>query len=316
MLAASAVVVLAAGARAEPSAFAALTSPILFRGDAATAYRDPTAVYADGWFRLFFTLVRIDPDGRIYSTCAWSKSRDLAHWTEPHSFTPRDPGLNFGSPGDIVRFGDTWVLCLQTYPRPNGEPYGNADSRLWALRSRDLETWDAPELLRVKGPDVPREKMGRMIDPYLIEERAKPGTWWCFYKTGAAWSRDLRVWTPDHQRPPGENICIVPDGAEYVMFYSPANGIGVRRSPDLRTWRDEGTFTLGQASWPWAQGRLTGGFVLDLRGEPSVGKALLFFHGSDYPEHSPKGGFDNFASIGVAWSADLKTWTWPGRKSK
>lgn len=37
----------------------------------------------------------------------------------------------------------------------------------------------------------------------------------------------------------------------------------------------------------------------------------MFDHGSDFPEHSPRGGFDNFASIGLAWSDDLKTRTWP-----
>jgi hypothetical protein len=301
-------------AEAEPLPLEKLASAVLFRGDATTAYRDPAAVYHDGWFRLFFTLVKTESDKRVFSYCAWSKSRDLANWSKPRIFTPRDQNLNFGSPGNIVRHGGEWVLCLQTYPRPNGERFGNADSRLWTMRGTDLETWGAPELLRVKGPDVPREKMGRMIDPCLIEERVDPGKWWCFYKTGAAWSRDLRVWTPDRQRPPGENICVIPDGADYVMVYSPDNGMGVRRSKDLMDWRDEGVLTLGQADWPWAQGRLTAGFVLDLRGEATVGKALMFFHGSDYPENSPKGGFDNFASLGLAWSGDLKAWEWPGKR--
>ena len=29
--------------------------------------------------------------------------------------------------------------------------------------------------------------------------------------------------------------------------------------------------TLGQENWPWARGRLTAGFVLDLRSGPAVG---------------------------------------------
>jgi len=41
--------------------------------------------------------------------------------------------------------------------------------------------------------------------------------------------------------------------------------------------------------------------------DPRVGKALMFFHGSDFPEGDPRGGFDNFASIGLAWSNDLKS---------
>jgi hypothetical protein len=304
----------AGDARAEPVSLGALDSPVLFRGDATTAYRDPAAVYVDGWFHLFFTLVKVEGDGKPYSFVAWSKSRDLLSWSPPQVFTPRDRRLNYGSPGSLVRVGGEWLLCLQTYPRPNGERYGNADSRLWTMRSRDLEAWGEPELMRVKGPGVPQERMGRMIDPCLVEDAADPGAWWCFYKTGAARSRDLRTWTPEPQRPPGENPCVIRDGAEYVMAYAPANGVGLRRSADLRVWREEGVLTLGQQAWPWARGRLTGGFLLDLRRDPAVGKVLLFFHGSDFPEEDPRGGFDTFASVGVAWSDDLKTWRWPQRE--
>jgi len=147
--------------------FGAFTSPILFKGDAVTAYRDPAAVYHKGEFHLYFTLVKTEPDGKIFSYTAWSKSANLAHWTEPRIFTPRDHGLNFCAPGNIIRFRDQWVLCLQTYPRPKGEKYGNRDCRVWIMRSNDLENWGPPERLMVKGPEVPVEKMGRLIDPYF-----------------------------------------------------------------------------------------------------------------------------------------------------
>jgi hypothetical protein len=300
-------------ATAQPD-WAALRSPVLFAGDATTAYRDPAAIFHDDWFRLFFTLVKIEPDRRVYSYTAWSKSRDLVHWTEPRIFTPRDQRLNYGSPGNIVRHGEDWVLCLQTYPRPNGEAYGNETSRLWTMRSRDLENWSEPRLLRVKGPEVPQEKMGRMIDPFLLASHDEPGKWWCFFKQNGvslAWSRDLENWTDVGGTPGGENACVIRDGRDYVLFHSPKNGVGVKRSPDLQEWRDTGLLTLGQTEWPWAQGRLTAGFVLDLRRDPRVGRALMFFHGSAYPEKDPRGGFDNFASIGVAWSDDLARWSWP-----
>ena len=196
---------------------ASIPSPVLFRGDAGTAYRDPAAMYQDGWFRVFMTVVKTDADKRVFSTVAWSKSRDLIHWTEPKIFTPLDPRLNYGSVGDIVRGGDEWVLCLQTYPRPNGEKYGNADWRIWTMRSRDLETWGPAELLRVKGPDVPDSAMGRMIDPYLLESKDEPGKWWCFFKQnglGMAWSRDLRNWTFAGHVSAGENPCIIVDRDE------------------------------------------------------------------------------------------------------
>ncbi len=292
----------------------AIPSPIVFRGNATAAFRDPAVIRHDGCFRLFFTLVRIEADGHPYSYLAWSKSGDLVRWSDPVLVTPRDRSLNYGSPGNIVRQGDDWVLCLQTYPRPGEEAYGNAASRIWTMRSRDLETWSEPELLRVKGPDVSREQMGRMIDPYLLEDKNEPGKWWCFYKQNGvsmSWSRDLKSWTYAGRTPAGENACVISDGGEYVLFHSPVNGVGVKRSVDLKEWRDERVLTLGQHAWPWAQGRLTAGFVLDLRRDPAVGKALMFFHGSDFPEKDPRGGFDNFASIGLAWSDDLKTWTWP-----
>jgi hypothetical protein len=305
-------------AEVERPSLSSLRSPVLFRGNAITAYRDPTAIYHDGWFRLFFTLVRIEPDQRPFSYLAASKSRDLRHWTEPVVLTPRDQSLNYGSPGNIVRFRDQWVLCLQTYPRPKGERYGNESARLWIMTSQDLETWSEPQLLRVKGPDVPREKMGRMIDPFLLEDRDEPGKWWCFFKqegVSLSYSRDLQDWTHVGNFRGGENACVIVDHGEYVLFHSPVNGIGIKRSKDLTHWRDDGLLTLGQAEWPWARGRLTAGFVLDLRTDPVMHKALMFFHGSDYPESDPRGGFDNFASVGIAWSDDLRVWSWPDGSS-
>ena len=97
-----------------------LTSPILLRGDAATAYRDPAAIYQDGVWHLFFTLMKTMPDGTVYSFLGMSRSRDLRQWSPPTTLTPADRTLNFGSPGSIVRYEGQWMLCLQTYPRPNG----------------------------------------------------------------------------------------------------------------------------------------------------------------------------------------------------
>ena len=164
--------------------------PRIFRGDGHSAFRDPAAVWHAGVFHLFSTWVEIEPDGQVFSYCATSRSRDLRTWTPPRKLTPRDNARDFGSPGSVVRDGTDWVLCLQTYPRPgnvfDGKPrYGNADARLWTMRSCDLETWRAPELLRVKGPDVPVGDMGRMIDPCLVRDDAACG--------GASTSRTARA---------------------------------------------------------------------------------------------------------------------------
>ena len=294
--------------------FSALATPIIFKGDATTAYRDPAVIYSDGVFHLYFTLAKIEPDGKPYLYTAWSRSTNLAQWTKPRIFTPRDLSLNFSSPGNVIRFRNEWVLCHQTYPRPNGQKHGSSDARVWTRRSRDLENWSEPELFRVKGPDVPQEKMGRMIDPFLLEDKDDPGKWWCFFKQNGAsmsWSRDLTNWTYSGRLEAGENVCVLVVAGEYVMFHSPGNGIGMKRSPDLKTWRDDGLITLGQKEWPWAKGRLTAGFVLDLKSDPLIGKYLMFFHGSG-PEDE-RTMFDSFASIGIAWSDDLKGWSWPGK---
>ncbi len=294
-----------------------LSSPLIFRGDASTAYRDPAAIYSNGWFYLYFTLTRIESDRQVFQYVAWSKSNDLRSWTPPVTLTPRDNRLNYSSPGDVVRFDNQWILCLQTYPRPHGERYGNEDARIWTMRSTDLEHWGPPELLRVKGPDVPIEKMGRIIDPFLLADKDDPGKWWCFFKqhgVSRSWSRDLRNWTFAGSVRGGENVSVVVSDNQYVMFHSPENGIGVKRSSDLKNWQNAGLLTLGQKDWPWARGRITAGFVLDARQVPAVGRYLMFFHGSRYPEEDPRGGFDNFASIGLAWSSDLQAWHWPGER--
>lgn len=294
--------------------FDSLTSPILFRGNETLAYRDPAVIYDSGTFHLFFTLVQTEEDGRVFLFVATSKSVDLVTWTTPRILTPKDRRLNYSSPGNIIRFAGRWILCLQTYPRPDGEKYGNAQARLFTMSSDDLETWSAPRLLRVKGPAVPEAAMGRMIDPFLVEDKDQPGKWWCFYKqdgVSISSSFDLEEWSYFGNVKAGENACVITDRDEYVLFHSPDNGIGIKRSRDLKHWRDEGIFFLGQNDWPWAAGRLTAGFVLDLRKEPDIGKALLFFHGSG-PEDE-RTLFDTHASIGLAWSDSLEGWCWPGK---
>jgi hypothetical protein len=77
----------------------------------------------------------------------------------------------------------------------------------------------------------------------------------------------------------GENPCVLVDGREYVLFYAPANGVGVNRSADLKEWREDGPpITLGQRDCPWAETRLTAGYVADLRQVPGVGRYVLVCH--------------------------------------
>jgi hypothetical protein len=240
----------------------------------------------------------------------------LVNWTTPKAFTPKDRTKNFSSPGNVIRDGREFVLCIQTYPTPRREDkYGDPTSRIWTMRSDDLEHWGPPELLRVEGPDIPETKMPRLIDPYLVRDKDVPGNWWCFYKKNGhvcySQSQDLKNWKPEGVAARGENPCVIVDEGEYVLLYAPETGIGVKRSKDLKTWRDAGLLALGAEQWDWARGRLTAGFILDLRKEPGIGKALLFFHGSRWPESDPR-GWSSWVSIGLAWSDDLRNWEWPG----
>ena len=296
--------------------FSQLTSPIIFRGDHKYAFRDPAAVYHNGAFYLFFTLSETATDGGYYNMTAFSTSSDLVHWTFPEIITPKDRNLNHSSPGNIIRFDGKWVICLQTYPTPNLETFGTKDSRIWMMRSSDLRNWSESELLRVKGNDVPREDMGRMIDPYLIEDAQEKGKWWCFYKQNGAsmsYSYDLKNWTYVGRARAGENVTVIRQDDEYVMFHSPSNGIGVKHSKDPKSWgADTELLTLGQEQWPWAQGRLTAATVIDLTEEPSVGKYIMFFHGST-KEGLKAHGAHGRASMAIAWSDDLVNWTWPGK---
>ncbi|MCG8307627.1 MAG: hypothetical protein MI975_09570 [Cytophagales bacterium] len=284
-----------------------------------TAFRDPAILFYDSTFYLYFTLVEIEPDGLIFSYTAQSRSKDLLNWTTPEKITPRDQFLNYSSPGNIIHYKDNWILCLQTYPRKNYTVeqmpgYGDQSSRIFTMKSTDLVDWDTPEILMVKGEDTPIEDMGRMIDPYIIEDKDARGKYWCFYKQNGvslSYSYDFENWTFFGSTSSGENVCVIIEGNEYVLFHAPRNGIGIKRSNYLINWKDdEQLLTLGQHKWPWAKGRITAGAVIKV--ENSAYPFIMFFHGSG-PLTEEEGDFDKNSSIGIAWSKDLKHWNWPGK---
>lgn len=282
-------------------------------GDTQTAYRDPAAVYYGGVYHLYFTYVD-NQAGGPYLYLAERSSRDLVNWSDMRLLSPRDKSLNYSSPGCVVRDGDEWVICFQSYCRENGEKFGNANSRLFTMRSKDLMSWSEPEMLCVMGPDVKREDMGRMIDPFLLRAG---GWWWCFFKQrGVSFSKskDLRNWTYIGRADAGENACVVPINGGYRLFSSPENGIRVMDSHDLMSWHiSMDDITLGQQEWDWAQGRLTAAFVMKTANDENLPRYAMFFHASRYPESV---AFDSHASIGIAFSDDLSAWTWPGKKCK
>jgi predicted GH43/DUF377 family glycosyl hydrolase len=300
--------------------FSTPESSVLFKGDSVTAYRDPMVFLNEGTFYLYFTLTEIEKNGKIYMYTAFSKSNNLKKWSPVMKLTPRNQALNYSSPGNIIHYKNEWLMCLQTYPRPDYTvaqmpKYGDASCRLFIMRSKDLEQWSKPELLFVKGDKVSEKDMGRMIDPFILKDESEKGKWWIFYKQNGAsrsYSYDLKHWIYKGHIPAGENISIIRRNQEYIMFHSPENGIGIKRSKDLVHWTDDAkVLTLGQQDWPWAKGRITAGFVLDMHTSSiKTGyRYLMFFHGSG-PKGEKEGDFDKNASIAVVWSNDLVNWNW------
>lgn len=281
----------------------------LFRGDERMAYRDPAAVWVDGVCHLFFTLIETDDQGGVSSYVATAQSSDFKNWSSVRKLTPRTD-RDYSSPGNLVKDGDDWVLCFQSYPRPGNRNdgvvrYADKTARLFTMRTCDFKTWTEPELMFVKGPSVSEAEMGRMIDPYLL--KVASGGWMCFYKQqGASFSRssDLKEWTFAGRTDAGENVCIVQEDGIYWMMHSPRNGMCFKKSEDLMKWTDvPGNITLNQSRWPWARGRITAGFLLDCS-HLRRGKWGLFFHASG-PRTESEGDFDRNASIGVVFSSSL-----------
>lgn len=291
---------------------AQIRSPILLRGDERTAYRDPAVFFRDGWFYLFFTLVETEADGSPFLYTAVVKSRDLIRFTSVRKLTERNQAKNYSSPGNVIEFNGEYYLCLQSYCRENGEKFGNENCRLFLMHSSDLEHWSAPELLQVKGDSLPDSETGRMIDPFILKHE---DLFYCFFKQNGvsrSVSRDLKHWEFLGTSAAGENVCIIPDGKRFLMVHSPKNGIAFKESSDLSEWRDCGITYLGAHEWKWAEGRITAGFILDLRDSPGIGKVLLFFHGTGPEDESVI--FDTHACLGIAWSDDLCCWDWPGKQ--
>lgn len=308
------------------SLLAALSSPILLKGNSHTAYRDALLIYRRGSFYLFYSYVKEDAKTHlIYWFVGMSMSRDLQHWSPTRILTPKNQNLNYSSPGSLTRYGDEWILTVQTYPIPNfrrGDPlrYGDNRCRIFIMKSRDLRRWSNPELIRVKGPDVNERDMGSMIDPFLLQDKEDPGKWLCFYKQHGeitySYSRDLKNWTPTGiDVAHGENPDVLVVGNEYLLVYSPANGIQILRSHDLIHWQNyEPRITLGQKHWPWAEARLTAGYIADMRNVPGIGKYVLVCHSMGPGNVKTDANVQANCNIVIAWSDDLKTWNWPGKR--
>lgn len=132
-----------------------LDSPIVLRGDENTAYRDAAAIFHHGVFYLYVTMIRTEEENRIYSYTALSRSSNLRDWSKPVILTPKGQRLNHSSPGNVIRYGDEWIICLQSYPRPGYKRgaqvrWADQTARIFIMRSPDLVHWSARELPRLQ----------------------------------------------------------------------------------------------------------------------------------------------------------------------
>ncbi|MBQ7862735.1 MAG: hypothetical protein IJ349_11120 [Clostridia bacterium] len=169
------------------------------------------------------------------------------------------------------------------------------------MKSKDLLNWEKPVLLKVKG-DISECDMGRMIDPYLLDDGNK---FICFFKqNGVSYStsKDLANWQFQGFTECGENVCVIKENDEYLIINSPDNGINIMATKDFKTFTDVRTLYLNQENKPWAKDRITAGFVIDAS-SISPHKYAMFYHGDNE---------DNYlfgASLAVAFSDDLINWS-------
>ena len=276
------------------------------------AVRDPLVLHEAGMWRVFHTAVRPTATGYALRIDV-AESTDLATWSVRTLFP--EAAENFSSPGSILRVGDAWVLCLQSYPIDPGALWGNEQARLWLSTSRDLRTWSPPRPILVSGELPAWTSSLRKIDPFLI---AHGGRYWCLYKAvgqlGLLVSDDLNTWSDvslqapvfaARQTPDGstiENPCVVAVDGRFALFFSPCRegrGIGLAWSDDLHKWGE--VEYLDFPALPWAPGGPTAAMVIDRRA--AEGGWLMAFHG-DRP--TPENGHG--AAIAFARSDDLRTW--------
>ncbi len=291
----------------------AIRNPILVpRG---VGVRDAAILWHDGVLHCFYT-ASFQGNGTIVSHIEHVQSRDLRTW-ERCPDVVADPPV-FWSVGNVIRAQGEWVLCMQDYRIPPGEKFAGDDARLWTARSADLMTWKPPVSINPGGANVRWRPTKRQIDPFIV---GHAGRYWCFYKGGGLGllaSDDLVHWTEacvdrpafaPADTPDGssmENPCVVRDGDEFVLFFSPnrkQRGIGVARSTDLIAWHDSRYLDFPKRPWMLGRGVPNAAMVIDVRAD--LGVWLMVFH-SDDDEHVLHSGV-----LGLAWSENLVDWNCP-----
>lgn len=279
---------------------------IIFRGNGKYAYRDPACYFYNGDCHLFFTISEKD-DEYMYNRIGHSYSSDLVHWSEPRAITVRDRTLNFSSPGNVIRCGDRYIICLCSYPMPKPFDecaFADDTARLFTIETKDFKSFGLPKLLNPKG-DILTKNLGRMIDPYIIK---KGKFYYLFFKQNGislSKSEDFVRWEFVGNAEGGENVCVTEFCGKHLLIHSPENGIAFSTSEDFEQWTEYSYTTLKQSEWEWANGRITAAFACELP-EKSSYKYIMFFHGSTdvYPETHGN------ATLAAAFTNDFKKFSY------
>ncbi len=272
---------------------------LIFKQTKRYSYRDPAAFIENGEIYLFFTLVENTPEGQ-YFYVATSQSTDFVNWSKPKILTEKDNLRNYSSPGNVIKYNGEYYLCIQTYPREDGQIYGNESSRIFTMKSKDLINWEKPVLLKVKG-NIPEKDMGRMIDPYILPDKNK---FICFFKQNGvsfSTSEDLINWEFQGNTECGENVCVIKENDCYYIFNSPENGINIMSTRDFKCFKNIKTLYLNQQEKPWAKNRITAGCVVEPKGI-SPHKYAMFYHGDNEDDYL----FGS--SLAVTFSDSLTEW--------
>ena len=282
--------------------------PIIFPGSPTVAYRDPTCVFVNGTYHLLFTVSQKE-NGYMYNFVAHSESRDLCTFSKPKIITKKDKTKNFCSPGNVIRVRDHYRICVTSYPMPlpfEEQCYADKTARLFFIETTDFRTFSEPKKIAAKGIDC--EDEGRMIDPFVLEDKDVCGRYLLFFKQNGvsiSESYDLENWKYLGHVEGGENACVFVEDGRYHLIHSPHNGIGHKVSEDLSTWTDLGVCLPKETNEAFASGRLTAAFAMKNEQSEIPYRYVVFFHGSK-KESSPETHGD--ASLAMYYTNDFETY--------
>lgn len=270
--------------------------------------RDPAAIWHEGLCYLYYTR----QVGGWGEDASWDigfvATPDFREFSEEVVITPR----GYASPGNLVRFGERWVLVIQSYPWP---------SEIALIFSDDLIHWSEPRrvIAADTGPGWGAEH--GPIDGWLFYHQRRWHCAWVNFLKGAdhrafglSASDDLHDWhnlTPDGPFIDGsayndnggvENCAFVRSGDTWHFFASV--GMQPQRlahvaSRDPLAWpaltpQAEVPLPLD----PWCAHSQSAVFVDDWR--QVCGEYAMIYHGIERP--------DSPATLGLAFSPDL--WEW------